>query len=272
MDLTVSLSSGSAMATARPVPPRKLPRGSHALDPEAVARDQRRRLQEAIVHVAATRGYANITVNDVSLAASVSRNTFHQRFDDLQACLTAAWEATVTDAIQAAQGLQASRQTPPDSVRAALQRVLRALTSAVIARPDHARLVIVEVLSIGRRNHLPPSAGPPPRSAADRGDPGRHRGRDAVGQLGDDHRQRRPTGLDQRCAPARSASCACWPTTSQPGAPAMRPPLRSRPTGRWANRAPRPCCPTRRGCLAATSACPARLSIAISASASCAPS
>jgi AcrR family transcriptional regulator len=137
------------MTTARPVPPRKLPRGSHALDPETVARDQRRRLQEGIVHVAATRGYANITVNDVSLAASVSRNTFHQRFDDLQACLLAAWEATVAEAIEAAQGLQAARQAPPDSVRGALQRVLRALTTAVIARPDHARLVIVEVLSIG---------------------------------------------------------------------------------------------------------------------------
>ncbi|HEY6781575.1 MAG TPA: TetR/AcrR family transcriptional regulator, partial [Thermoleophilaceae bacterium] len=63
-------------------------------------------------------------------------------------CFRAAWEATLAQLTDAYQGLERGRGEP-SSAQEALQQLLRAMAAAVIARPDHARLLLVEVLSIG---------------------------------------------------------------------------------------------------------------------------
>jgi AcrR family transcriptional regulator len=127
---------------------RKLPRGGSALDPAAARQIQRERLIEGMVEVAARHGYAASRVADVAAAAHVSRNTFYELFADREECFLAAWEATLSRANAGYARLAASA----DELRSPqerLQHLLRGLSAAVIARPDHARLLIVEALAIG---------------------------------------------------------------------------------------------------------------------------
>jgi len=137
------------MATTRPAASRKLPRGASALDPAAARELQRARLQEAMVAVVARDGYAEARVADVAAEAQVSRNTFYALFADREACFMAAWEATLAQAVEQVVHVMSARPGDPRSVHESLQGVVRGLASAVIARPDHARLLLVEVLAVG---------------------------------------------------------------------------------------------------------------------------
>ena len=70
----------------------RLPSGRHRIPPELVAENQRWRLLGAAAEVLAERGYARITTADIASCAGVSRSTFYAHFDDLDACLLAAYE------------------------------------------------------------------------------------------------------------------------------------------------------------------------------------
>ncbi len=59
---------------------RRLPTGTHGLDPEDVRRDQRRRLQSALIELVARRGYRAVRILDVSKLARVSRTTFYRLY------------------------------------------------------------------------------------------------------------------------------------------------------------------------------------------------
>src|SRR5262245_18141873 len=73
--------------------PRRLPRGRHALAPEAVLADQRQRLVDAVPKVVAEHGYEAMSVADIVKAAAVSRNAFYRNFGDKEECFAAAHEA-----------------------------------------------------------------------------------------------------------------------------------------------------------------------------------
>src|SRR3954452_16563188 len=73
--------------------PRRLPRGRHALAPQEVRADQRRRLIAAVPQVVAEHGYEAMSVADIVRAAAVSRNAFYDNFADKQQCFAAAHEA-----------------------------------------------------------------------------------------------------------------------------------------------------------------------------------
>jgi AcrR family transcriptional regulator len=81
-----------AGASSKSAPPRRLPRGRHALAPDEVLRDQRERLLAAVPAVAAQRGYEAMSVADIVKAAAVSRNAFYKNFRDKQDCAAAAHE------------------------------------------------------------------------------------------------------------------------------------------------------------------------------------
>ncbi len=82
-----------AGARTRAEEPRRLPRGRHALAPEEVAADQRRRLVEAVPTVAAKHGYEAMSVADIVKAAAVSRTVFYANFGSKEECFAAAHEA-----------------------------------------------------------------------------------------------------------------------------------------------------------------------------------
>lgn len=110
-------------------------------------RSQRERLREAMVRVAAAKGYEATTVTDVIEVAGVSRATFHEMFPDKAACFLEAYDAVidvlvahVTSAYEAAAG-----EPWPDRIAAGL----RALVELLAAESDIARMAMVEVTVAG---------------------------------------------------------------------------------------------------------------------------
>src|ERR1700677_2481783 len=61
---------------------RPLPTGTHGLDPELVKRDQRERLQEAMIELIAEKGYPAVRIVDLAKLAHVSQPTFYSLYDD----------------------------------------------------------------------------------------------------------------------------------------------------------------------------------------------
>jgi AcrR family transcriptional regulator len=76
--------------TPQPEIVERLPRGPHGLTREQVQASQRQRLLDAVLDVVGERGYAAVTVADITTAAGVSRTTFYEQFrNKLDAFLTA---------------------------------------------------------------------------------------------------------------------------------------------------------------------------------------
>lgn len=108
---------------------------------------QRERLLEAMMRVAAAKGYEATAVSDVTTRAGISPETFEQMFSDKEDCFLQAYDsaidvlvAHVTGAFEAAAG-----EPWADRVVAAL----RALVELLGAEADIARMAIVEVAAVG---------------------------------------------------------------------------------------------------------------------------
>lgn len=83
---------------------RPLRAGAHALDAQLVSRDQRERLCAAMTELVADRGYAALTVTDLTRLAHVSRPTFYQLFEGKQACFLAAYSEAAREMTVAVVG------------------------------------------------------------------------------------------------------------------------------------------------------------------------
>ncbi|HEU4943608.1 MAG TPA: TetR/AcrR family transcriptional regulator [Solirubrobacterales bacterium] len=110
-------------------------------------RSQRERLREAMIRVAAAKGFEATTVADVVEIAGVTEETFYGMFEDKQACFLEAYDAVidvlvahVTSAFEAAAG-----EPWPDRIAAGL----RALVQLLAAEADIARMAMVEVTAAG---------------------------------------------------------------------------------------------------------------------------
>jgi AcrR family transcriptional regulator len=131
---------------ARSEIPRKLPRGTHGLDPSLVAASQRTRILEAIGRAVAEKGYAAATIDDVVRDAGVSKKTFYEHFSDKLECFLAAYEAAsdeLLDHVQAAQ--EAADGEWIDRTRAGIHAYLRWLA----AEPALARVFLIEIAAAG---------------------------------------------------------------------------------------------------------------------------
>jgi AcrR family transcriptional regulator len=131
---------------ATPDIPRRLPRGTHGLDPSLVAASQRTRLLEATGRAVADKGYAAATIDDIVRGAGVSKKTFYQHFADKLDCFLAAYEKAsdellehVRAAEEAANGEWLAR------TRAGIHAYLRWLA----AEPALARVFLIEVAAAG---------------------------------------------------------------------------------------------------------------------------
>jgi AcrR family transcriptional regulator len=110
-------------------------------------RSQRERLLEAMLRVAAAKGYEATTVTDVIEVAGVSRETFEEMFGDKPTCFLEAYDAVfdvlvahVTAAFESAAG-----EPWPKRIAAGL----RALVELLATEADIARLSMVEVTAAG---------------------------------------------------------------------------------------------------------------------------
>ncbi len=102
---------------------------------------------EAMVRVAAGKGYQAASVDDVVNAAGVTREAFHTTFGDKETCFLEAYDAVsdvlvahVTAAFESVAG-----EPWPDRVVAALS----AMVELLAAESDIARMTMVEVTAVG---------------------------------------------------------------------------------------------------------------------------
>jgi AcrR family transcriptional regulator len=134
------------MASARPGPPRQLPRGRHTLDAETVAAQQRARLHEAAVELLAERGYSATTVHDLTAAAGISTITFYDLFAGKPELVLDAFDALVASACATLR----ERPVADGALRARLAAVLTAVVEAILAQPAGARMALAEVAAVGQ--------------------------------------------------------------------------------------------------------------------------
>lgn len=168
------LIAGTALAepaeAEAPAPaPLRLPPGRHDIPADLVRAHQRLRLLDAAAAALAEQGYGHITAARITELAGVSSRTFYQHFEDLWACLLAAYEseaarlceeieeacAEARASVDAGAGRVAETEPPgmvPGRVRRAWARTgIAAGLGFLAAEPDAARLL---------------SAEPPPQIAA----------------------------------------------------------------------------------------------------------
>ena len=121
--------------------------GKHALSPEQVAADQRRRIFEALVSVVAERGYAAATIVEVAERARVSRISIQQLLGVAQKerCFLWAYDAIVRRAIDNANTAYRSESEWSTQIRLGFTSFIQ----EVLDSPDAARLALVEVYAAG---------------------------------------------------------------------------------------------------------------------------
>lgn len=127
--------------------PRSGAAAGQALPPAYAVRSERERLLEAMIRVAAAKGYEETTVADVIEAAGVTRETFDGMFTNREVCFLEAYDAVidvllahVSTAFESTVG-----QPWPDRIAAGL----RALVDLLAAEHDVARMAMVEVTAVG---------------------------------------------------------------------------------------------------------------------------
>lgn len=120
-----------------------LPAGHHGLSPEQVAESQRERLLAAVAHVAAARGYQDMTITEIARTAAVANRVFYANFATKEEACLAAYDAVVIHL----EGLIAAAAEPhpgwPQKVIAALRVTLEFFAD----EPDLARLCLITPLT-----------------------------------------------------------------------------------------------------------------------------
>ena len=121
--------------------------GRHGLPHAYAVRSQRERLREAMVRVAAAKGYEETTVTDVVEVAGVSRATFHEFFEDKAACFLEAYDAVIDVLIAHVGAAYEAADGEPWPAR--MTAALRALVELLAVESDVARMAMVEVSLAG---------------------------------------------------------------------------------------------------------------------------
>ncbi len=142
--------SGEAAAGEHAGAPRplykRLPRGPHRLDRDAVTRHQRIRIHGAMVRAVASAGYEAVTVGQVIALAGVSRRSFYEQFAGKQDCFLATFDEI------AMQHLTAARRAcalTPGGAHCRLEAALGTCAEAVWGDPEAAALTLLHPLAAG---------------------------------------------------------------------------------------------------------------------------
>jgi AcrR family transcriptional regulator len=124
---------------------RRLPTGAHGIDPEEVKRDQRERLQNAIVELIAERGYRAVRILDLTKLARVSRPTFYSLYDDKEELLLAAYDEIAQRAAKTAIEAYEVQGSQSERLRAAIS----AFTELAAAAPEAMSLMVLGAFGAG---------------------------------------------------------------------------------------------------------------------------
>jgi AcrR family transcriptional regulator len=124
---------------------RRLPAGAHGIPPELVARNQRERLIEALVEACAEKGFAEVSVAEITKRAGVSTLTFYKQFTDKRGCLLAAHRELLGRLLDEVDRACEEVGGSEEKIAAAVKTALELLA----ADPPSARLLTVEALAAG---------------------------------------------------------------------------------------------------------------------------
>jgi AcrR family transcriptional regulator len=133
---------------------RRLPTGAHGIDPEEVKRDQRERLQNAIVELIAERGYQAVRILDLTKLARVSRPTFYSLYDDKEELFLSAYDEIAQRTARTVIGAYEAQDAP----NGRLQAAIRSFAELAAAAPEAMSLMVLGAFGAGpkaieRRNH-----------------------------------------------------------------------------------------------------------------------
>ncbi len=126
----------------------RLPSGRHRLTRDEVVASQRGRLLFAIAQAVAEKGYAATTVADVVERASVSRRTFYEQFDSMEACFLVAFDTAVE--IVLGRMAEAAEKVDAGDWRALTRSDIATYLEILASEPAFARALHVEVLKAGQ--------------------------------------------------------------------------------------------------------------------------
>ena len=124
---------------------RRLPKGSHGLDPELVREDQRRRLRAAMVELIAAKGYPSVRISDLSRLAHVSPPTLYELYSDKEQLFLATYEDLSQRVAETVLEAFAAFLTPQQR----LEGALRAFSALSTADPQGVSLVVLGAFGAG---------------------------------------------------------------------------------------------------------------------------
>ncbi|HEX5852529.1 MAG TPA: TetR/AcrR family transcriptional regulator [Solirubrobacteraceae bacterium] len=127
---------------------RPLPTGTHGLDPDVVKRDQRKRLQDALVELIAKKGYPGVRIVDLAKLAHVSPPTFYSLYEDKEDLFLSAYDEI--SARTAKSVLRAYATEDPHDERRLLI-AMRAFAEIAAAEPEAVSLFVLGAFGAGTR-------------------------------------------------------------------------------------------------------------------------
>jgi len=126
---------------------RPLPSGRHALPEGVVARDQKARLERAILELVGDAGYAEVAVKDVLARAGTSRRVFYAHYADKADCFQTAYLNRTEELEKRVTAASAETVGFASRVQAALTEIAAALDED----RSIARALLIEVHAAGAR-------------------------------------------------------------------------------------------------------------------------
>jgi len=126
---------------------RRLPTGAHGLDPEEVRRDQRERLQTALIELIAERGYQAVRILDLTKLARVSRPTFYSLYADKEELFLAAYDEIAKRTANTILTAYATQGSPGERLRTAM----RAFAELAAAEPEAVSLMVLGAFGAGSK-------------------------------------------------------------------------------------------------------------------------
>src|SRR5580692_1195107 len=125
---------------------RPLPTGTHGLDPELVKRDQRSRLQKAMIELIAEKGYPAVRIVDLAKLAHVSQPTFYRLYADKEDLFLSAYDEV---AARCARTVMSAYRAGPRDER--LTVAMRAWAELAAAEPEASSLLVLGAFGAGAK-------------------------------------------------------------------------------------------------------------------------
>jgi AcrR family transcriptional regulator len=115
-------------------------------------RSERERVLEAMVRIAAAKGYAETTVPEVVEAAGASRESFDEMFSGKEECFLEAYDAVID--VLVAHVFSAYESSAGEPWPQRVSTTLGALMDLLAIESDIARMVMIEVTTVGEEARI----------------------------------------------------------------------------------------------------------------------